>query len=451
MPEQNFLSMQQVPAEIARERIISEDYVSLIFHNETFPFHPERILPEYLAQPVNGQYAILNAPLAEYPPDISVQGYFTIPKLYTLLDTGSLEVSGILQVQNQPFLNLKGENVLIGLIDTGIEYRHPAFRNGDGTTRIVGIWDQSIQTGRTPEGFLYGSEYTKEQINEALLSADPFSVVPSTDENGHGTALAGIAAGTPDENARFSGAAPLADLAVVKLKPAKQYLRDYFLAKEDAIAFQEDDCMLAVRYLMEKARALSRPLVICFGLGTNQGGHDGHTPLEDVLNYLTRTAGNYGVVAAGNEVGMEHHYMGKINRLEETQEVEVVVDRENRGFTLELWAFAPELFALGVITPLGERVTPLDPRIGANQSTSFLLDRSRVHIDYEIVELRSGSQADPGPGGEPFHGSLAFPHCEQTIFKWSVPYLASHHRHRLPLCAAAESGAKHHPHRPLLQ
>lgn len=386
------LQMQQIPEENSRERILSQDYVSLIFHNETFPFRPERIPAEYLPQTVDWQYAVLNAPLAEYAPDISRQGYFTIPKLFTLLDTASLEASGILAVQNQPFLRLSGENVLLGFIDTGIDYRHLAFRNPDGSTRILRIWDQNIQTGALPEGMLYGSEYTEEQINEALRSAAPLQIVPSLDENGHGTALAGIAAGSPDVTAGFSGAAPKAGLIAVKLKPAKRYLRDYFLVQEDAVVFQEDDCMLAIRYLRETAEKLQRPLVICFGLGTNQGGHDGHTPLEEVLTSLSFNSGIYGVTAAGNEGGRAHHYFGKASAMGDTREVEVVVEKETRGFTLELWAFAPELFALGVTTPLGERVSPLDPRSGANQNTSFLLDRSSVSIDYEVVEFRSGSQ-----------------------------------------------------------
>lgn len=385
------LFVQQIP-ENARERIISEDYVSLIFHNETYPFDVGKIRSEFIPQQVDWQYAILNAPLSEYPPDISRQGYFTIPKLYTLLDTTSLEVSGITQVQSQPFLNLSGEGICIAFIDTGINYQHPAFRNPDGTTRILSIWDQTIQTGPPPEGMLYGSEYTQDQINEALRSLNPLEIVPSTDENGHGTALAGIAAGSADETAQFSGAAPNADILVVKLKPAKQYLRDYFLAQEDAIAYQEDDCMLALRYLETKSRSLNRPMVICFGLGTNQGGHDGYTPLDDIMSYLSFLSGIYLVTAGGNEVARSHHYFGKISKPQETQDVEVVVDEANKGFTLEFWAFAPELYTIGITSPLGERISSLDPRIGATQTISLLLDNSVLQIDYETVEFRSGSQ-----------------------------------------------------------
>ena len=309
--EQRLFSSNSPFPEDARERIRSQDYVSLIYHNETIPFRRDIILSEYLPQPVDWQYAVLNAPLDLYAPDIPAQGYFTIPKLYTLLDAESLDASGILELRNQPFFNLDGSRILLGFIDTGINYRHPAFRNPDGTTRIVSIWDQADQTGSVPAGFLYGSEYTASQINEALFSPDPLSLVPTDDENGHGTALAGIAAGTPDETAGFSGAAPGAGIVAVKLKPAKEYLRDYFLVQENAPAFQEDDCMLAVRYLQEQAQRLNLPLVVCFGLGTNQGGHDGHTPLDEVLLSMTFTAGRYSITAAGNETGAGHHYFGR--------------------------------------------------------------------------------------------------------------------------------------------
>lgn len=386
-----FLTGQQFPSD-ARERVMSEDYVSLIFRNETFPFDTEKIHPEYLPQSAGGQYAILNAPLSDYPPDISRQGYFTIPKLYTLLDTASLEMSGINQVQSQPFLNLRGSGICIGFIDTGINYQHPAFRNIDGSTRILSIWDQTLQIGEPPKSFLYGTEYSREQINDALRFAAPLEIVPSEDNNGHGTALAGIAAGTSNEASLFSGAAPNADIIVVKLKSAKQYLRDYFLVEDSAIAYQEDDCMLALHYLELKSRELNKPMVICFGLGTNQGGHDGLTPLDDIMSALTKLSGIFPVTAIGNETGRAHHYFGKLNKPLETQQLEIIVDETNRGFTFEFWASAPDLYSLAITSPLGEKISAIDPKIGANQTVRLLLDNSVIQINYEIIEFRTGNQ-----------------------------------------------------------
>ena len=113
----------------------------------------------------------------------------------------TLNEAGILPVQNYPTLQLKGRNILIGFLDSGIDYTNPVFQNLDNTTRIRAIWDQTVQTGTMPEHFSYGSEFTEEQINEALRSDSPFDLVPSTDETGHGTYAAALACGSavPEE------------------------------------------------------------------------------------------------------------------------------------------------------------------------------------------------------------------------------------------------------------
>ena len=195
--------------------------------------------------------------------------------------------------RHSPISDSSGTGILIGFLDSGIDYRHPAFRKADGTTRIAALWDQSDSTGIAPEGFSYGSEYQEDAINQALFSEEPYRIVPSHDFDGHGTAVAGIACGSADPEADFTGAAPDSTLAVVKLKPAKQYLRDYFLIPDDATAFQENDLMLGIRYLIDTAIRLRMPLVICISLGSNQGSHTGNTPLEEVLSSALLLGGTY--------------------------------------------------------------------------------------------------------------------------------------------------------------
>lgn len=151
----------------------------------------------------------------------------------------TLNEAGILPVQNYPTLQLKGRNILIGFLDSGIDYTNPVFQNLDNTTRIRAIWDQTVQTGTMPEHFSYGSEFTEEQINEALRSDSPFDLVPSTDETGHGTYAAALACGSAVPEEEFLGAAPEASIAVVKLKQAKQYLRDYYFIPSDAECYQK--------------------------------------------------------------------------------------------------------------------------------------------------------------------------------------------------------------------
>ena len=187
-------------------------------------------------------------------------------------------------MQNYPTLRLMGEGVMIGFLDTGIDYRNPVFQNIDGSTRIAGLWDQTIQTGNAPKAFDYGSEYREEMLNEALRSEDPLSIVPTTDTNGHGTYLASIAAGNADVNTQFLGAAPEAILGIVKLKEAKNYLRDFYLIREDAVCYQENDIMAGLKYLNDLAENEGLPLVLCIALGTNFGGHNGTTLLSRILD-----------------------------------------------------------------------------------------------------------------------------------------------------------------------
>ena len=190
----------------------------------------------------------------------------------------------------------------------GIDYRNPLFRNIDGSTRIAGIWDQTVQTGTMPEGLDYGSEYTEEMINEALRFENPLEIVPSMDTNGHGTFIASVAAGGANLEQRFIGAAPEAELAVVKLKQAKSYLKDFYAIRQDAVCFQENDIMLAMRYLNALARKRNMPLVLCIALGTNLGGHNGSSLLSAMLDAYSSVENRSVVVSAGNGAVHRHHF-----------------------------------------------------------------------------------------------------------------------------------------------
>ena len=147
--------------------------------------------------------------------------YQSIPKVYGLmqentgLDVSNLYVSGITQMQRST-LNLTGRGTVICIIDTGIDYRNPAFLDEEGKSRILAIWDQTIQEGIPPEGFLYGTEYKRDEINRALQAQNPYTIVPTVDVNGHGSAMAGVAAGRNlSVNYPYLGAAAQAVIVVV--------------------------------------------------------------------------------------------------------------------------------------------------------------------------------------------------------------------------------------------
>ena len=124
----------------------------------------------------------------ERAPELNLQDYpyLTIPHCLTPMDMTALEVSGMIRLQNPAALDLQGQGVLIGFVDTGINYEHPAFRNVDGSTRILGIWDQTQMEGPPPNGMSYGAFYGEEEINAALQAEQPQSIVPERDESGKG-------------------------------------------------------------------------------------------------------------------------------------------------------------------------------------------------------------------------------------------------------------------------
>lgn len=387
-----------------REMILSEEYADVIV-----PYFP-CFLNQYReqgAQVFNEYYGMIHYPLSERSfAAFFEEGFFytTVPKLYTLLDTVNLDAAGITQVQNQPVLKLTGQDIILGFIDTGIDYTHPAFRRSDGSSRIYGLWDQTVQTGTPPYDLEYGSVYTRQEINQALALEDPYSLVPSQDQIGHGTALAGIAAGTALPENDFAGAAPQAMIAVVKLKPAKEYLKSFFYVTGDAPAYQMTDIMAGIRYLIRLSEELLKPLVICLGLGTSQGAHSGDSPLDSMLSVTNQFRGIIGVSAAGNEAGRAHHYYGTALNSTEYNAVEILVKEGTRGFCAELWGQPPEVYAVGFESPLGEVVQKIPPSLSYSENISFILENTKIFVSSEIIQTVSGSQlifirfTDPTPG-----------------------------------------------------
>lgn len=373
-----------------RQQIHSNDYYDFIV---PYGVGPEQITVSGCTQRISEDYDIFYFPREGLPSlSIADYSYTTIPKCYGLLDTTALEASGILRMQNQPVLSLKGDGVLIGFIDTGIDYTNKLFRYADGSSRIVRIWDQSITDGETPEGILYGSEYMKEVIDRALASENPYDIVPSRDVNGHGTFLAGVACGNEDAEADFIGAAPQAQIAVVKLKEAKQYLREFFFVPEGVPAYQENDIMMGVAYLDYLANVLNMPLVICIALGNSIGSHGKNGPLSGYLNFICTRRRRSIVVAGGNEANSRHHFQGRIAEDMSYEDVEVTVENDMSGFFLEMWANSPELYSVSVISPTGEQIRRVPVRENASETFRFVFEKTVVMIDYRIETREEANQ-----------------------------------------------------------
>ena len=359
---------------------------------------------------VNDTWCIL---YTNYPGSRNIniqQGYYSVPKLYGLMDTTSFDASGITATLNQPLLNVRGQGVLIGFLDTGIDYLREDFKASGGRTRIAAVWDQTIQsvnyeedTGEAAgteqydreqvQGMVqYGTVYTREDINAALAAEregqNPYDIVPSRDENGHGTFLAGVAAAS--ETADYIGAAPEAEILMVKLKPAKKYLRDFYLLPERVEAYSETDMMMGVRFLQQYAIREKKPLVICVGLGTASGSRTGALPFADLLNTLARQVNTVVVTCTGNEANNRTHTSGLAVSDTEPSEIEITVGADERGFVMEIWAESLDILSVAITSPSGERISRIPARIDTGGVYNFLLERSQVAVDYRVVESASG-------------------------------------------------------------
>ena len=375
---------------LCQQRIMSGEYHDFILGNKVPDIIKGIDVSQRCEQELPFGYTCVSIEsLATTPLNLNVFYYNTIPDCYELLDLGALDEAGITDIQNYPTLQLRGENVLMGFIDTGIDYTNAVFKDLGGNTRIEAIWDQNIQEGEPPKGIQYGTEYRKAQINAALKEQNPFSVIPSRDEDGHGTYVASVAAGSLVPEEQFSGGAPESSIAVVKLKGAKSYLREYYYIKPGALAYQENDIIQAIQYLRNLSLELEMPLVICLALGSNLGSHTGISPLCDVINEYADEGEIILVTGVGNEANERHHYLSK---KEQVEEVEIRVGANVGGFILELWTEIPNLLAISVISPSGEALPPNPLQKGLSGEYFFLFEGTKVYIDYRLLIEKSNSE-----------------------------------------------------------
>lgn len=385
--------------------VASEDFADFIAPYFTTPEEFIRSQGTDCIDFVNSTLAVVYVPLSTVTPSTYTSyTYSAVPKLYSLLDVTSMDAAGITPAGELPVLNNQGSGVIVGFVDTGINYTDSLFRNVDGSTRIIGIWDQTNNSdnsnnieNETVKPFsafsaLYGTQYTAEEINLALNSDNPASIVPTRDENGHGTFLASIAAGNRDERAGFSGAAPQASIAMVKLKPAKQYLRDFYLIQDGAEAYQENDIMMGVSYLYFLARKYSMPLVVCIPLGTNMGSHMGMSRLGQYLNQVSLSNGSAVITAAGNETGARHHFRAVMDASTDEVTAELRVGEREAGFSMELWAENMGVYTVGFISPTGEVAREISVPLRGENTVSFLLEQTQITVYTQIADVSAGSQ-----------------------------------------------------------
>ena len=308
-----------------------------------------------------------------------------------LMETESLEAAGILQVQQQPYLNLKGSGVLIGIVDTGIDFTKSSFIYEDGTSKIQYIYDQTVR-GDTPLGFFIGTEYNNAQINRALKAQNPYDVVAHKDTVGHGTFLASVSAGREEANGPI-GAAPDSELIIVKLKKASAfYLERYTVPPEQENAYETSDIMIGIEYILKKAKELGRPVVICLALGTNFGGHDGTSMLEEYLAGISTLRGVCICTAAGNESQARHHVQSVLTSAGEEQNVDVRIGENAGNIVMAIRTTEADRISVSVKSPTGELVSRVPAKSGTRTEVSLVLEKARIAIEYFFPAETSGDQ-----------------------------------------------------------
>lgn len=316
-----------------------------------------------------GGYAVVNVPEALVERLAAEEQIIFVEKpksLYFTVINGA-RVSCIDEVQNVE--GLYGEGVIVGIIDSGIDYANSVFRNNDGTTRILELWDQSLATGNKPVGYDRGSVFTREDINRALKETNEqerYRIVPSRDLSGHGTHVAGIAAGNfaMDKNNNL-GVATKSELLVVKLA-----------APREGSFPRTIELLEAIDFVAKRALFYGMPLALNLSFGNTYGSHDGTSLVETFINYVSDMERISIAVGTGNEGAAAGHTGGYVIE-EESKNVELTVSEYERTMSIQIWKSYADTFEIEVISPSGESTGILAE---AKEATRYYLRGSNTML-----------------------------------------------------------------------
>ncbi len=313
---------------------------------------------------------------------------------YILTQLSPLETSNIVQFSEGNPIDLTGTGVIVGTIDTGIDYLNVEFTREDETSRILSIWDQTDNTGTAPPGINYGSVYSQEQINAAIKlnseGGDPYSIVPRIDTNGHGTQCAGIIGARG--YGEIKGAAPNCDFIVVKLLPARELTTAIDPSLPDIPIYRSPDISTAILYLLQQRYIYQKPMVIFLPISSNQGAHNGTSALEELIDYYSFSSNVSFAVGTGNQGNSETHASGYINNTGETSSVEFSVDPNQKDLNISIWCTYPDKISLGLTSPSGQVISRVPVKIGLTTTLNFLYENTTTRLVYYFPEIISGNQ-----------------------------------------------------------
>lgn len=315
--------------------------------------------------------------------------------IYVLQDISPTDVDGIASIKINNYLNLTGKGVIVGMIDTGIDYLNKELIREDGTSRIIKIWDQSIQSNKI-EGLYIGTEYNNEDINKAIQASNaggnPYDIVATKDEIGHGTSMAGII-GARGYNSKIEGIANDCDFIIVKLIVSLNYNK---ILRENNLpvvpVYNNSEVLSAIEYLRKSAYELRRPLVIYLGVGSQNGSHDGVNITSRFITSIARRRDIVVVAGTGNSGASEGHSTNFVGIVGESKESELLITKEIKVFTLQVWIKRPNKMSLNIIAPTGEESGFITPNIESKDKRQFYLLNTEVEIRGYDPESFTGHQ-----------------------------------------------------------
>lgn len=343
--------------------------------------------------PLLGDYAVVTLPQAQ------IRAFSQLPQVefiekpkrlfFAVFDSITASCIRFVQVPGNvglPGEGLSGRGVLVGIVDSGFDYRHPDFCNPDNTTRILRLWDQTAQrqdpdgtgggirqsrdpeapvreepgfTDLPPQGYLLGVEYTRERINAALAlpPGEGYQIVPQRDTSGHGTAVLGILAGNGrSSEGVFRGVAYESEILAVKLG----------IPGENSFP-RTAELMQAVDYLVRTAREMGKPIAINLSFGNNYGSHRGDSLLETYLNTASNFGRNVICTGTGNNGADNLHASGSISD-GEVQEIEFSISPYEPSLNIQLWKAYADQISITLEHPSGIRIGPLAEQIGTQKA-----------------------------------------------------------------------------------
>ena len=314
--------------------------------------------------------------------------------ILTLSDISPVEASGAPTFNNNPYLRLNGRGVLVGILDTGIDYLSEEFQREDGTSRVFRIWDQTLSNqGNDIYGIEYGREYREEQITEAISAKakgqDPYAIVESKDEVGHGTMVAGIIGGR-GINPELKGSAPDCEFVIVKLQKANEFeLKEAYIdVKKEG--YTPLSVLLGLRYAAAVGNEFNRPIVIYIPMGTNMASHSGEGIIDRPIENFSRQVGTIVVTNTGNQGNTQTHVEGIIQNNGDIKDIELRAGKNQKVLPIQIYINKPNIVTLSIISPSGEIIDNLTSKLSRNQKIKFTYEGTEMIINFISPDYVTG-------------------------------------------------------------